>query len=439
MPFLCACPERHPRVDSPLPLGARCDESSPPSEDPSCAQPALSHVEGQRPRAILHVDLDAFFAAVEQRDRPELRGRPVIVGGPGPDRGVVATASYEARAYGIASTMPLRTARRLCPHAVILPPDFAKYEAVSRQVMSLLERFTPDVEPISLDEAFLDVTLSQPLYGPAFVIARAIKEAVRRELRLSVSVGIATVKSVAKIATSLSKPDGLLEVPPGHERAFLAPLPIEHLWGVGAKTAARLRSWNIVTIGQLAELPPALLEREFGVHGRRLHALARGDDPRPVLPPPAQQSLSKERTFLTDIADAASALEHLAALSLEVGAALREEGRTGRIVSVKLRTHDFVTIARQRSLAAPTNSTAVIFDAARALFLKEVRPGLRWRLLGVGVAGFAPDAAEQVPLPWDKAARHRLLERVMDRLRARYGRHVLFPANALRPLRHSVA
>jgi DNA polymerase-4 len=390
-------------------------------------------------RAILHVDLDAFFAAVEQRDRPELRGRPVIVGGPGPDRGVVATASYEARAYGIGSAMPLRTARRLCPEAVILPPDFAKYEAISRQVMSLLERFTPQVEPISLDEAFLDVTLSQPLYGPAIAIARAIKETVRREVGLPISIGIAAVKSVAKIATGLSKPDGLLEVPPGHERVFLAPLPIEHLWGVGAKTAARLRSWTITTIGQLAELPPALLEREFGVHGRRLHALARGEDPRPVLAPPAQQSLSKERTFLSDIADNASALEQLAALALEVGAALREEGRAGRVVSVKLRTHDFVTFTRQRSLPAPTNSTAVIFETARSLFLKEARPGLRWRLLGVGVSALAPLAVEQIPLPWERAARHRLLERVMDRLRARYGHHVLFPANATLPLKRGAA
>ena len=230
-------------------------------------------------RVILHVDLDAFFAAVEQRDRPELRGKPVIVGGGGPDqRGVVSAASYEARKFGVHSAMPLRTAGRLCPQGVFLPVDGRKYQHVSREVMAILRRFTPQVQPISIDEAFLDITGSQALFGDGETIGRTIKATIRAEVGLTASVGVGTTKLVAKIASELRKPDGLVVVPPGGEAAFLAPLPISRLWGVGGKTAEALRDFGVVTIGDLAALPPDALVRRFGKHGaspRRPGARAR--------------------------------------------------------------------------------------------------------------------------------------------------------------------
>src|SRR4051794_310419 len=226
---------------------------------------------------ILHVDLDAFFAAVEQRDRPELRGKPVIVGGGGPgDRGVVSAASYEARRFGVHSAMPLRQAGRLCPDGVFLPVDGAKYLSVSRDVMAILCRFTPLVEPISIDEAFLDVTASRALFGDGETVAGAIKAPVGEEIGLTISVGVARTKLVAKVASDLRKPDGLVVVPPGEEAAFLAPLPISRLWGVGAQTAGALREYGVATIGDLAALAPELLVRRVGEDGGTLPGCARG-------------------------------------------------------------------------------------------------------------------------------------------------------------------
>ena len=226
---------------------------------------------------ILHVDLDAFFAAVEQRDRPELRGRPVIVGGGGPDdRGVVSTASYEARAFGIHSAMPLRTAGRLCPDGVFLPVDGAKYARESGRVMAIFRRFTPRVEQVSIDEAFLDVSGSEALFGPPDEIARRIKAAIHAETGLTASVGVATSKLVAKVGSDLRKPDGLVVVPAGEEAAFLAPLPIRRLWGVGPATATALAEFGVRTIGDLAGLPPDQLTRRFGRHGRTSRSVRRG-------------------------------------------------------------------------------------------------------------------------------------------------------------------
>ena len=219
-------------------------------------------------RTILHVDLDAFFAAVEQRDNPALRGKPVVVGGGGPnDRGVVSTASYEARVFGIRSAMPLRTAGALCPNAIFVPVDGRKYSRVSREVMEILRRFTPQLEQLSIDEAFLDVTGTEGLFGSGEEVARQIKQAVRDELELTISVGMAANRLVAKIASDLEKPDGLVVVPPGTEREFLAPLAIERLWGVGASTRRALADYNVRTIGDLAALPPDVLVRRFGQHG----------------------------------------------------------------------------------------------------------------------------------------------------------------------------
>jgi DNA polymerase-4 len=255
-------------------------------------------------RTILHVDLDAFFAAVEQRDRPELRGKPVIVGGGGPDqRGVVSAASYEARKFGVHSAMPLRTAGALCPHGVFLPVDGRKYQAVSREVMAILRRFTPQVQPISIDEAFLDVTGSSALFGDGATIGRLIREAILNEVHLTASVGVASTKLVAKIASDLRKPDALVVVPPGEEATFLAPLPISRLWGVGGKTAEALRDFGVQTIGDLAALPAEPLVRRFGKHGASLVDRAKGRDPDPVATGEPAKSIGHEHTFDVDTSD----------------------------------------------------------------------------------------------------------------------------------------
>ncbi|HET9614331.1 MAG TPA: DNA polymerase IV, partial [Candidatus Limnocylindrales bacterium] len=293
-------------------------------------------------RTILHVDLDAFFAAVEQRDRPELRGKPVIVGGGGPgDRGVVSTASYEARAFGVHSAMPLRTAGRLCPHGVFLPVDGTKYQAVSREVMAVLRRFTPLVEPISIDEAFLDVTASRRLFGDGERIGREIKAEVGAAVGLTISVGVAATKLVAKIASDLRKPDGLVVVPPGTEAAFLAPLEIGRLWGVGEKSAAVLREYGVRTIGDLAALPDDLLVRRFGKHGASLGARARGVDADPVGDRDAAKSVGHEHTFDVDTSDRDVIERTLLAMSEGVAGRLRDSAVRATTITVKIRDSTF--------------------------------------------------------------------------------------------------
>ena len=279
-------------------------------------------------RTILHVDLDAFFAAVEQRDRPELRGKPVVVGGGGPNqRGVVSAASYEARTFGIHSAMPLREAGRRCPDAIFLPVDGRKYLHVSREVMAILRRYTPLVEPISIDEAFLDVTGSRELFGDGPTIARAIKDTVREEVQLTISVGVATTKLVAKIASDLEKPDGLVVVPPGEEAAFMAPLDIGRLWGVGEKTATALREYGVRTMGDLAALPVDLLERRFGKHGSTLADRARGvDADRVVGEGEAAKSVGHEHTFDVDTSDREMIERTLLAMADGVSGRLRASG-----------------------------------------------------------------------------------------------------------------
>ncbi|MDQ2965300.1 MAG: DNA polymerase IV, partial [Chloroflexota bacterium] len=316
-------------------------------------------------RTILHVDLDAFFAAVEQRDRPELRGKPVIVGGGGPnDRGVVSAASYEARRFGVHSAMPLRQAGRLCPDGVFLPVDGAKYQSASRDVMAVLRRFTPLVEPISIDEAFLDVTGSRKLFGDGETVGRRIKEAVRDEVRLTISVGVASTKLVAKIASDLRKPDGLVVVPPGDEAAFLAPLPISRLWGVGEQTAAALRDYGVRTIGELAALDPEILTRRFGKHGASLAARARGEDTDPVSDRAEAKSIGHEHTFDVDTADRETIERTLLAMAEGVAGRLRASGVKAGTITVKIRDSTFHTITRQRTLPAPTDLTDPIWTTA---------------------------------------------------------------------------
>ena len=370
-------------------------------------------------RTILHVDLDAFFAAVEQRDRPELRGKPVIVGGGGPnDRGVVSTASYEARRFGVHSAMPLRTAGRLCPHGIFLPVDGTKYQGVSREVMAVLRDFTPLVEPISIDEAFLDVTGSRSLFGDGEAIGRQIKEAVRDRVGLTISVGVATTKLVAKIASDLRKPDGLVVVPPGTEAEFLAPLEIARLWGVGTKSADVLREYGVRTIGDLATLPEDLLVRRFGKHGASLADRARGLDGDPVGDRDAAKSIGHEHTFDVDTSDREIIERTLLGMSEGVAGRLRDSGVKASTVTVKIRDSSFRTITRQRTLPEATDLTEPIFRTALELARSEVR-GLRIRLLGVTASGLGE--RDQMSLfGLDDPRRRRVVE-AADAVRHRFG------------------
>ena len=374
------------------------------------------------------MDLDAFFAAVEQRDRPELRGRPVIVGGDPRARGVVSAASYEARAFGVHSAMPLRTAGTLCPNGVFLPVDGAKYRRASRQVMEILGRFTPLLEQVSIDEAFLDVAGSEALFGPPEAIARRIKAAVHDEVGLTASVGVATTKLVAKVASDLRKPDGLVVVPPGDEAAFLAPLPIRRLWGVGEQTRTVLAEHGVRTIGDLAALPVDVLVRRLGAHGAVLHDRARGIDPSPVTGDVAAKSVSHEHTFDVDTADAEVIERTLLALAEGVASRLRAGHVRAATVQVKVRDSAFTTVTRQRTLPEPTDLADPIFRAALELARPEVR-GRRIRLLGVGAHGLGEPT--QLGLFAAEDPRRRKAVEAQDEIRRKYGSRALTRARLL--------
>jgi DNA polymerase IV len=381
-------------------------------------------------RAILHVDLDAFFAAVEQRDRPEIRGRPVVVGGGGPgDRGVVSAASYEARAFGVRSAMPLRTAAALCRDAVFLPVDGRKYDAVSREVMAILRRFTPLVEPVSIDEAFLDVTGSVALFGDGEAIARQIRAAVSAEVGLTASVGVATTKLVAKVASDLRKPDGLVVVPSGEEAAFLAPLPIARLWGVGPATAGALREFNVATIGDLAALPIDVLVRRFGPHGAGLHERALGVDAETVHAGDPAKSIGHEHTFDVDTSDREVLERTLLGMADGVAARLRSAGLRAHTVTVKVRDSDFRTTTRQKKIDPPTDMTEPIWRAAVELARPELR-GIRVRLIGVTASGF--DESPQLALFGGEDERRRRVVEAADAIRRRWGSRAVTRARLLR-------
>ena len=377
---------------------------------------------------ILHVDLDAFFAAVEQRDRPELRGRPVIVGGDPGARGVVSAASYEARAFGVRSAMPLRTAATLCPQGVFLPVDGASYRRESRRVMEILGRFTPLLEQVSIDEAFLDVAGSEALFGPPEEIARRIKADVRGEVGLTASVGAATTKLVAKVASDLRKPDGLVVVPPGREAAFLAPLPIRRLWGVGEQTRLVLAEHGVATIGDLAALPVDVLVRRLGTHGATLHERALGIDPSPVVGEIAAKSVSHEHTFDLDTSDPEVIERTLLALSEGVASRLRAGEVRASTVQVKVRDSAFHTVTRQRTLAEPTDLAEPIFRTALDLVRPEVR-GRKIRLLGVGAHGLGEPA--QLGLFASEDPRRRRAAEAQDAIRRKYGSRSLTKARLL--------
>jgi DNA polymerase-4 len=346
----------------------------------------LRYAVGVVPRTILHADMDAFYAAIEQRDRPELRGRPVIVGGSAL-RSVVMTASYEARRFGVHSAMPGVKARRLCPDAVFVPPRMEVYAAVSAQVMELLASFSPLVEPLSLDEAFVDVTGSRALFGDGATIGASIRAAVRERTALAVSIGVATSKFVAKVASDLRKPDALVVVAAGDERAFLAPLPVKRLWGAGPKTQQRLEAIGLRTIGDVQARGEAALVEALGANlGTHFWRLANGIDERAVEPDREAKSVSHEETFERDLVAAADCHAVLLRQAQAVARRLRKDGQRGRVVKLKLRHPPFVTLSRQVTLDSATCDDLTIYRAARSLF-ERARPDARpVRLLGVGVA-----------------------------------------------------
>ncbi|HET7754485.1 MAG TPA: DNA polymerase IV [Anaeromyxobacteraceae bacterium] len=382
------------------------------------------------PRAIIHLDLDAFYASVEQLDDPQLRGRPVIVAGPS-RRGVVCAASYEARRFGVRSAMPTARAERLCPDGVFVSPRFDRYHELSDEVFAIFRRVTPLVEPLSLDEAFLDVTGSAALHGSGDSIARSLKLRVKEETGLTVSAGVAEVKLAAKIASDLGKPDGLVVVPQGAVAAFLAPLPIGRLWGVGKVTEAALRELHCATIGDLARAPAALVASRLGRHGADLQALARGDDPREVIPDEEARSVGAEETFEEDVVGADALLARLLSQSERVAQRLREHGLAGRTVTLKVKYSDFRQVTRRVTLAAPTSDGKTIYDAARAQ-LARVDLDVPVRLSGVTVSGFdaPPAASRQLGLfdapPADP--RRDALNAAVDSLARRFGRGAVRPA-----------
>ena len=383
---------------------------------------------------ILHVDMDAFYASVEARDRPELRGWPVIVGGSSDGRGVVAAANYEVRKFGVHSAMPTATALRLCPEAVVLPVRMTHYAAISRQIREIFFRYTPLVEPLSLDEAFLDVTGSTALFGRPRQIASRIKDEINRETGLVASVGIAPNKFLAKIASDLDKPDGFVCVAADGIQAFLDPLPLGRLWGVGKVTSRAFTRLGVSTIGQLRRLPRELLLEQFGERGDHFWKLARGIDPRAVVPEREAKSISHETTFRADIEDVETLESWLAQLTDQIAMRLRQKQLRGRTVHVKIRFADFHTITRCRTLPRHSDVTREIWQAAREL-LRSGLPAspVGVRLLGVGVSGFGGSGAEQLLLFDDgggeNRSKQRQLDRATDAIRQRFGAAAVNRAN----------
>jgi len=371
-------------------------------------------------RSIIHVDMDAFYASVEQRDKPELRGKPVVVGAAPGGRGVVSAASYEARRFGVRSAMPSIQAQRLCPQAIFVPVDMPRYLQASRAVMGILGGYTPLLEQISVDEAFLDVTGSRRLFGSPEQIGRQIKQRIASELSLVASVGIAANKFVAKVAFDHGKPDGFVLVPAGEERRFLDPMPVSRLWGVGKATEERLRQLGIRTIRQLAAYPEEVLQRQFGELGGHLHRLANGIDDRPVETGRDAKSVSAEHTYQQDTREQDTIERTLLALAEDVGARLRSQGLRGRTVQLKLRFGDFHTLTRRRTLPGPTDANDTIYKMVCGLLAEVPLEGRLVRLLGVGVSGF--DRPAQASLFADEEVlEHSALDDAVDALRKRYG------------------
>jgi len=353
-------------------------------------------------RTIVHADLDAFYASVEQRDKPDLKGKPVVVGGPPEARGVVMAASYEARRFGIRSATPMSRAFRLCPAVVRVSPRFDRYTEGSRLVMSIFREVTPLVEPLSLDEAFLDATAQVSVYGGPEPLGRHLKHQVRAQTGLTLSVGIAANKLVAKVASDMQKPDGLVIVAPGDEAAFLAPLGVRALWGVGPKTEAVLNAAGFTTVGQLANENPQRLDEIFGSRGPWFHGMARGVDESPVVTEHERKSVGAETTFPRDLTDGPELRAELQRLAESVSRRLAQSRAQGRTVALKLRYANFRTITRQASRPQPVDDAAEITSTAAFLLENVVQEGDRFRLIGIHCTNLSADASDQLGLWTDQ-------------------------------------
>jgi DNA polymerase-4 len=342
-------------------------------------------------RWILHADLDAFYASVEQMDQPMLLGKPVVVGRSAEERGVVAAASYEARAYGVSSAMPMRNALRICPHIVRISPRFARYREISKQIMAIFQELTPLVEPLSLDEAYLDISKAAETGKLVQEIGKKVKEKVKKEVGLNVTIGAANTKSVAKIASQVAKPDGLLVIRKEVVQTFLEPLPVELLWGIGPKKAQHLHEQGISTIGQLAVNPHSWFVGIFGKVGEDLHKRALGIDDGQVTPNREIKSISQERTFNGAIEDHELLLAVLSSMVESIVGSLHRSQLRGRTISVKFRLNDFTTFTRQTTLSTPTDASVVILNSVAAILNREMYGGTAFRLIGVEIRNFTRD------------------------------------------------
>ncbi|MDJ0938590.1 MAG: DNA polymerase IV [Woeseiaceae bacterium] len=371
-------------------------------------------------RSILHVDMDAFYASVEQRDNPELRGKPLVVGGTG-NRGVVAAASYESRRYGVRSAMPMAEARRRCPELLSVRPRMAHYKTVSGQIFEVFREFTPLVEGLSLDEAFLDVTASLKLFGSGERIARDVKERIKQRTALTASVGVAENKLVAKIASDLDKPDGLVVVTADNSRQVLDPLPVSVIPGIGRETLSRLHAIDVRTVGDLRTADDARLEPIFGRYTARTRARAAGIDDRPVEPARGEKSISAEETYDVDLSDPRDMERELLRLTERASRRMRKAGLAAGTVQVKIREADFTTYTRQKSLTPPGNGTDAIYQIACDLLMTWLadHPGARLRLLGVGGSKLSP--AEQRDLFADVPTVAKPVDATVDAIRERFG------------------
>jgi DNA polymerase IV len=390
-------------------------------------------------RVVMHVDLDAFYASVEQLRRPELRGKPVIVGGSGlpGERGVVAAASYEARAFGVRSAMPLGRARRLCPAAVFMPCDFPAYREASRAVFDILDHYSPLIEPLALDEAYLDLTGQEALMGAPPKVAERLRDEIKQRSGLDISIGVASCKLVAKVASDLRKPRGLVIVKAGDEASFLAGLPLQKLPGCGPATVARLARLGVQRVGELAALPDPLLGELFGQYGRQLGAHARGVDPSPVLPPGEPKSISREVTFDRDLRDPERLREMALGLLQDVTQSLRAHRLTARTVTLKIRYQPFQTESRQATLATASDQDDDLRRALAQLIDSQLDHRRAVRLIGAGVSNLEAGAT-QLSLLEGRGAERAELDQRLDSLRARFGEGAIGRGSASRPRQKDV-
>ena len=383
-------------------------------------------------RTIIHIDLDSFFVSVEQVLNPQLKGKPVVVGGKPDRRGVVATASYEARAFGLHSGMPLVTAARLCPEAIFIEGNFARYHEFSQKFMAILNDFSPFIEPAGIDEAYLDVTGFESIHGSIRQMAAAMKGRIRSELGLSASIGIASCKVVAKVASELSKPDGLIEVATGKECGFLAPLPVDKLPGVGKRAVKVMKGLGVHTIGGLSRTPSHTLKSRLGTAGEMLHRFANGIDDRKVLPPGEAKSISRETTFGEDTRDRVLLEATLWAQSEKVGADLRKKDKQAKCVTLKLRYADFSNITRSHTFRESIDTDRVIFETGIELLERALAMDIQAvRLIGIGVSNLV-EASQQATLFAPSARKLEELNKAIDRIRNMYGFDAIQAGRAIR-------